>query len=804
MFFPMWEDYIESALVNTFFSHFEHYWLSDFLFILLSLFFIIDTIISKPKHNQTKDYIISCAVILLFWGYYRFCSQRFDFYSLIITDYVKYIDLVAIYVICYFIRRSKKTKESCFDFKDGFEIDTPIESLDKKDDDMFNRKGFAEGLVEKLLNTNTTKESFSFGIVSQWGSGKTTFMNFMKKIIKDKHTDCLVIDFNPWLYTNKANIISLFFDEMSKILKPFDNTLANGILDYSKALSTISTTETKIASTIVDLISPSSKLEDKINLIDKSIKTIKRKIVVFVDDIDRLESNEIMEVLKLIRNISNFPYMYFVVAYDKEYLLNSLKDKMTTKSLGYTEKIFQVEFMLPQCDKQKIKDNLYKLISPNIENDEQKELYDTLFSMNNIVDDVIATIRDVKRIANSFKTSYLKLKGEIKVSDLFHLELLKIKFSSVYSILERDRKYVLASNHYKCYELFDEYNVDKSNIYDIIVNEERYNLKTYIKNNEEQLHLKETDIKIIESLLNSLFPSHSINTSERSINNVLYTDRYFSLSLLESDISDKEFDDLLQNNEIDKIKTRFKEWIENKSNALSAKITSFQPKNKEERKLQIRLLLFLISDIDSIQYFITENLLNLADFNEDKKLTNEDRLFIKESLCENGYNIGLGQYLYMIGYNSGCWDYPLSIEELNEVKQLLFKDCVTKYSDDVSKVVQGFYAASDFEWENGYRKYSYLPQNVELMRKYVERNAVFSIFIKYTIIFEPSQGGQRRCKLNGLPVALWKSLDNYISYIKSLEEPSALINEYLDFVEKYKAINKEEYINYSFKHIIFE
>ena len=57
----------------------------------------------------------------------------------------------------------------------------------------------------------------------------------------------------------------------------------------------------------------------------QSLQKIDRPIVVFIDDLDRLGGNEIMEVLKLIRNVANFPGLKFVAAYDRAYMVEVIK-----------------------------------------------------------------------------------------------------------------------------------------------------------------------------------------------------------------------------------------------------------------------------------------------------------------------------------------------------------------------------------------------------------------------------------------------------------------------------------------------
>lgn len=61
---------------------------------------------------------------------------------------------------------------------------------------------------------------------------------------------------------------------------------------------------------------------------------------------DRLGADEIFEVLKLIRNTANFPFIIFIVTFDKTYVINQMGSKNIPAS--YLEKIFMADFILPK------------------------------------------------------------------------------------------------------------------------------------------------------------------------------------------------------------------------------------------------------------------------------------------------------------------------------------------------------------------------------------------------------------------------------------------------------------------------
>lgn len=797
-FISLWEDLIEKYLINCFFCYFEKNIICDIIFLSFSLYCIINFVLSKAK-GCSQSVFSFCITSFVLWLYYRFFSDRFYLLPLTTIDTIKYVDAIAIFDVCVFLRIITKIQNKTFIFSDGFAKDIPIM---QDDEDIFGRSIFAHDAVDKILRTDTTSEAFSFGVVSPWGMGKTSFMNLMKNWIEKNYSnECVTIDFNPWLYSNNANIIHLFLNELSNSLKQYDSTLANGIMDYSRALSTIGTTETKIASTILDLISHPTKLEDKVDLIKQSIKRIRKKIIVFIDDIDRLDSNELVEMLKLIRNVSNFPYMYFIVAYDKDYLLECLKNKMPTKELDFTEKIFQVEFHIPQCTKTTLKEYIYTSVSNLVDEKEREEMYDAIYGISilkgNIINS-ISSIREAKRIINSFHTSYSKLKGEINACDMFFIELLKNKYPTIYAVLEKDRNAVLINAGYNTYELYNGENSYNESDYLFIDKPYKYILKDYINGNKTLLHIKDTDIRNIENILDALFP-HSFTAHNKGVNDIHYTDRYFNISLLESDISDLEFEKVLKY-DVENIKPIFKEWAVNKSIALSAKIERIHIDNKDDLKKYIRILLYSETILPFYQRnctLITNSINRIGDYNKGKKPSKEDIDFIKKALCENGYSYGLCEYLRSVAFEDNIWEYPISREEMNSIRHIIFKDCLDN-NNDTKTVIDAFYGTADVVWNNGERKYSYLQKNRELMRDFAKSH--FVNYIYYTIsYYRPNPNHEY--KLNTFPLTLWESWDYYLSYVMSIKDKDPAIIEYLTFIGKCKEKNYEDYVNFTFEHI---
>ena len=390
LFYRFWETLIGDHIIDKFLCHFESNGVSDSIFIVGVIICIYLCIHNRKKRIDQKT-VLLCLIAIAFWVFYRFYHKFCGFddpakYYLYLkplsfTKIIRYVDLVPFYAICTFASPflgelinyikeiiNKNREENEKNEVDGFIRDVPIEDTTM---DELDRERIAYTAIDKLLKTDTQKGSFTFGIDAPWGSGKTSFMNMMKQrlCINDEHKHnknldlITVIDFNPWLFSEGKDLITTFFELLSKNLEHYDKSLAKNIIDYSRILSSFSTNETKVIASLFDLIKQDNTLKEKKNQIERTLKRIKRKIMIFIDDLDRLDSKEIMEMLKLIRNVSDFPYMYFIVAYDKSYIIQSLEAaKLSNKATDFVEKIFQVELRLLETPKTDLSNKIFNLI----------------------------------------------------------------------------------------------------------------------------------------------------------------------------------------------------------------------------------------------------------------------------------------------------------------------------------------------------------------------------------------------------------------------------------------------------------
>src|SRR5690606_30653251 len=111
-------------------------------------------------------------------------------------------------------------------------------------------------------------------------------------------------------------------------------------------------------------------LDDEKRKINDMMNNLSRKVIMIIDDLDRLHNDEVIEVLRLISNTANFSNIVYIVAYDKEYVEHSIKKLNERTYKNYLDKIFQIESPLPKSESYFIADALLNSLKNSIKAEE--------------------------------------------------------------------------------------------------------------------------------------------------------------------------------------------------------------------------------------------------------------------------------------------------------------------------------------------------------------------------------------------------------------------------------------------------
>jgi len=306
-----------------------------------------------------------------------------------------------------------------------------------------DRLGFAPFAkrIATIIKNMQVKESIVFAVCGKWGSGKTTFLNFLAYYLKGDES-IIIVQFNPWWFSGKEDLIQQFLYNLKLTLDRSTKLkdIAKKLEPYIKAFGEIPKFGW-IFKVVSKLIRASQKniAEAKEEII-KQLKKIEGKIVVLLDDIDRLTANEIRELFTIVKAVADFPNTVYILAFDKEVVIRALEKVQEGKGEDYLEKIVQVPIELPLANKTTIRKMLFEELNAVLSGT-PKELFDQTYWWNvyfDGIDPFIKTVRDVKRLTNAVRVTYPSVKGEVNAVDFIAIETLRVICPEVYEVVKNN------------------------------------------------------------------------------------------------------------------------------------------------------------------------------------------------------------------------------------------------------------------------------------------------------------------------------------------------------------------------------
>ena len=442
-------DYWNEKVVLAYLSSITSHWVSTTACVLISIFVIAVAIYRFVIRYQYRLSVVSVAMVLISLLFrYRFIETNLYDYVSPWSNGFKYVDFLLVWVGLYIIAsivnfiynqyhkeqtiETKTSKPKVRRLDDGLLIpvlqsDNPINDVDE--DELDYDKEIEKLIVE--ISDLDASQSWSIGISAPWGAGKTSFINLLKRNLPSANFEQL--DFAPRNSKSAETIQADFFNQLVAVVAKTDVRIKSTMLRYMELLGVIDNTG------IISKITQLGIWNDETS--EQTLKDIfseyPKRIIVFVEDFDRLTCPEIIEVLKLIDNNAAFPNIIFITAYDKENVSAMLQHDGIQNTTPFTDKFFNFEYVLPKRPYTYVKKYLYGLLANMIDNEKHKAVLEEMFDENKhdidtFLQSCIATLRDAKRFYNMFATDYVYLQEDVVFKEFLFVELLKYHYPEVY------------------------------------------------------------------------------------------------------------------------------------------------------------------------------------------------------------------------------------------------------------------------------------------------------------------------------------------------------------------------------------
>ncbi len=335
-------------------------------------------------------------------------------------------------------------------------------------DDRLGRVAFIDSLTKRVLDDSAPV----IAVIGAYGDGKTTVLNFLAEKLHQR--GATVVHFQSSLPGNEASLVSSLFNDIGKHLhqrfftQPLSRTLGRVARTFSGLIP-------KAPSGLQAILADPSQ-DDILNEFNDRLNNLPvRKVVVLLDDMDRMQGPELRTLLKIIRAADEYPKLSFVCAFYKKALVDALIRHQVVQGVTldyystagrasgqirgqwtsddthagyeYLEKFFPVQIPVPKLDDvqagKEFDDRFNQFAKANglPQLPEDTSEFDKAFGplWTNIFRYALTNLRKINAYFNALNSSYGLIKDEVNLLDFMCIELLRQTQPDIYDKVFRHR-----------------------------------------------------------------------------------------------------------------------------------------------------------------------------------------------------------------------------------------------------------------------------------------------------------------------------------------------------------------------------
>ncbi len=394
----------------------------------------------------------------------------------------------------------------------NFSADRPITSIDE---DLLDRGQFA-GSLSKAISSWKGKDSLVVALHGDWGSGKSSLKNMALSSFEKQNLEMpIIVQFNPWEWAGQDKISNSFFEQLALSIGKQDKSkklkaLADKIRLYGLYLNSGATlfsgftAALPVLFTLVALFGLSSvfadqqwvrhtsgaligvslvcaaflkwggglaaqlsriaeeyvsrgqsTLEEMKSSLAKDLASLEKPVLIIIDDIDRLTTEETRIIFQLVKANGDFPNVVYLLLFQRDLVEQRLNDGAQAGK-DYLEKIIQVPFDIPGIEQSRLEKILFASLDQVLEEDQKilkrfdHSRWGNLYHGG--LRPFFKTLRNVYRYSSTFSFYVSLLKGdkafEVNPVDLIALECLRIFEPEVYKAISLSKELLTSSIRY--------------------------------------------------------------------------------------------------------------------------------------------------------------------------------------------------------------------------------------------------------------------------------------------------------------------------------------------------------------------
>ncbi|MFI5974950.1 P-loop NTPase fold protein [Streptomyces sp. NPDC051452] len=339
------------------------------------------------------------------------------------------------------------------DDNNGSALISGDDPISREQDDLLNRTSLAAAIAEEIAGMSADNGGV-LAVTGKWGTGKTSLVNLVANKLKRNET-VRTIRFNPWLFSGTDQLMEFFFTELASQLQDTEQkrkrfrrksvSIADAFTRYSAALSPLKFipfagaaigTAQGISSGVSQAFGQQASVHEQRAEIIESLNRLNGRIVVLIDDIDRLSQGEIRDLLRLVRLNGSFPRIIYVLCFDRAVVEAALNGE-GVDGAAYLEKIVRTSVEVPPVTAESIADLLIRGITECLRDIPVGQLDASRWAdvFWQVVRPLFSTLREIKRFLSSLSLAARSLGEEVGIVDLIALEAIRVQRPHAYDLI---------------------------------------------------------------------------------------------------------------------------------------------------------------------------------------------------------------------------------------------------------------------------------------------------------------------------------------------------------------------------------
>lgn len=312
---------------------------------------------------------------------------------------------------------------------------------------------FAQAIA-RSIEAADAKDGLVYAINGAWGAGKSSAINLIlhhmaPQVAEDKIAFTV---FNPWWFSGAEALTISFFQELrATVGKSLDEKAREALATLGSRLSSAGPLLGGLASLAASpaagaAVTGAASLFDRLTRLDSTVQKEYRKLadalagqetkfLIILDDIDRLGTDDALQILKLIKSVGRLPNVIYLLAFDRALAEKMVAERFPAEGATYLEKVIQGAFDLPKPDPDDLRNQLLATVSEVMGDPPEEKIQRFWNVFFDVVAPLIRTPRDVVRLSNTIKVSWPAVRDNVDRADFLAIEALRLFVPEVHQAI---------------------------------------------------------------------------------------------------------------------------------------------------------------------------------------------------------------------------------------------------------------------------------------------------------------------------------------------------------------------------------